>query len=235
MPGGRGRVLIVDDQEDMRFLLGMIFDEDGYEVQVAEDGEKGLALAQESDPALIILDLKMPGIGGWEVVARLRRARRPPPPVILVSGAREEITRGSLGPPVAGFLLKPFRVHEVLAMAARALEEARKTEPEEPPDRRREPRRAIVMPGKLLGADGQPIALGSILDLSRGGARFDLGISLEPGRKVEIAVEVPGLDAPLRLEGEIRWSKEGALGVQFSELTPAQMQQLEGVLDDGRN
>ena len=227
MSGSRGRVLIIDDQEDMRFLLGMIFDEEGYEVQVAENGEQGLMFAQETPPALIVLDLKMPGLGGWEVVARLK-LQRSVPPVILVSGARDEITRGSLGPPVAGFLLKPFRVHEVLEMAARALE-AHATP--EVPDRRRQPRRPIVIPGKLLGADGQPIALGTILDLSRGGARFDLGLSLEPGRKVEIAVDVPGLDAPLRLEGEIRWSKEGALGVQFDQLTSAQARRLEDLLE----
>ena len=229
MPGNGKRVLIIDDQEDMRFLLGTIFEEDGYEVEVAEDGLKGLDLVRKQAPSLIVLDLKMPGLDGWKVIDQLKLLANPPP-VLVVSGARDEINRGSLAPPVAGFLLKPFRVNEVLTMAERALEAERtKAEIE---DRRREPRRPLVMAGKLLGSDGQPIALGTILNLSRSGALFDLGLSLAPGKTIQIAVEVPGLGAPLQLEGEIRWSKEGALGVQFKEPTPAQARHLEQLLGD---
>jgi CheY-like chemotaxis protein len=221
------RVVIIDDQEDMRFLLGMIFDEAGYEAQLAEDGAKGLEMVAAQAPALIVLDLKMPGLSGWAVVERLKAAHSETP-VILVSGAQDEITRGSLAPPVAGFLLKPFRVEEVLRMAEQALEAHRAKE--EAADRRREPRRPLVMAGRLLSGDGQAIALGTIMNLSRGGTCFELGLSLEPGRTVRIAFDVPGMDGPVALEGEIRWSKEGTLGIQFSDLSPDQATHLEEIL-----
>jgi two-component system, response regulator, stage 0 sporulation protein F len=224
------RVVIIDDQEDMRFLLGMIFDEAGYDAHLAEDGAKGLQLVSAQEPALIILDLKMPGLSGWGVVEQLKAARSQTP-IILVSGAQDEITRGSLAPPVAGFLLKPFRVDEVLRMAQQALEAHRAEQAAA--DRRREPRRPLVMTGRLLGGDGQAIALGTIMNLSRGGTCFELGLPLQPGRTVRLALDVPGVEAPVALEGQIRWSKEGALGIQFHDLSPAQARELEALLDPG--
>jgi two-component system cell cycle response regulator DivK len=68
------RILIVDDSEDMRVLLAQILEEEGenYDVLFAEDGEQALAEAEREQPDLILLDMSLPGMSGWDVAARLR-------------------------------------------------------------------------------------------------------------------------------------------------------------------
>ena len=66
------RVLVVEDDEAMAVALRDGFDYEGYEVQVARDGEGGLELARTVKPDLIILDVMLPGMTGLEICQRLR-------------------------------------------------------------------------------------------------------------------------------------------------------------------
>jgi CheY-like chemotaxis protein len=228
-PAPKDRVVVIDDQLELRRLLGMILEEGGYEVHLAESGTEGLALVEKQRPSLIVLDLKMPGLDGWAVVDRLR-ATPNPPPVILISGIRDQITQGNLGNPIAGFLPKPFRVDEVLGMAGRAIEAARATQKDV--DRRRAARRPFVAEGLLLDHEGEPLARGTVVNISRGGARFDLGVGLTIGESVRMAMTVPGAPEPIVVVGEIRWSSEGTLGIQFQDLSPDAAGRLEEILVD---
>ena len=65
-------ILIVDDEQDLRDTLGAAFEEEGFLVLKSEDGQTGLASAFEHKPNLILLDLKMPNMGGLEVLKQLR-------------------------------------------------------------------------------------------------------------------------------------------------------------------
>jgi CheY-like chemotaxis protein len=65
-------ILIVDDSEDMRTLLGQVLEGEGYILFYAEDGEKAVAQAVEHHPNLILMDMSLPGISGWDAVQQLR-------------------------------------------------------------------------------------------------------------------------------------------------------------------
>jgi two-component system cell cycle response regulator DivK len=66
-------VLVVDDSDDMRILLEQILDEEGYTLFFAEDGETAIEQAIEYHPGLILMDMSLPGISGWEAVEQLRK------------------------------------------------------------------------------------------------------------------------------------------------------------------
>ena len=68
----RFRILVVDDEEDVRTFLTMVFEDAGAEVVTASDGDQAVAMASEHQPDLISLDLSMPGISGMEVLRRLQ-------------------------------------------------------------------------------------------------------------------------------------------------------------------
>src|ERR1700730_5770908 len=66
-------ILVVDDSEDMRVLLGQVLERAGYRVVFADDGQTSLTQAQLHHPDLILMDLSLPGIDGWEAVRHLRK------------------------------------------------------------------------------------------------------------------------------------------------------------------
>ena len=101
-----GRVLVVDDEEDIRSLMASVLDLQGYQVDQAADGASALGLLRDGNqPSLILLDLMMPGMNGWQVLHADPRLRGIP--VVLVSGAGDLAARAAaLG--VAGYLRKPF-------------------------------------------------------------------------------------------------------------------------------
>ena len=69
------RILVVDDSEDMRALLQRLLERAGYRVVVAEDGQASLTQAKLYHPALILMDMSLPDMDGWEAVEHLRKMR----------------------------------------------------------------------------------------------------------------------------------------------------------------
>ena len=69
-------VLVVDDSEDMRVLLYQLLHDEGYGVLQAEDGLQALQQAREYQPDLILMDMSLPGMNGWEVVQHLRQMQK---------------------------------------------------------------------------------------------------------------------------------------------------------------
>jgi DNA-binding response OmpR family regulator len=87
-----GKVLVVDDEEQIRDLFRTVLTAIGYEVNVASSGEEAIELATSVDPDVVILDLNMPGIGGLETCSRLRAEDKTSlVPIIVLTGfgARE--------------------------------------------------------------------------------------------------------------------------------------------------
>jgi two-component system phosphate regulon response regulator PhoB len=82
-----GRVLIVDDHEDIRRMFARAVKACGHEALTAPDGEEGIATATEQRPALVILDLMMPGITGFDVLRSLRADPRTRDGAIVIFSA----------------------------------------------------------------------------------------------------------------------------------------------------
>lgn len=121
------RVLVIDDDRRIREMLRRNLVADGYLVDVAADGESGLRRLRETEPDLLVLDVNMPGMSGFEVCRVVRRERRGVPVLLLTA-------RGEVGDRVAGldagaddYLPKPF-AYEELAARIRAL--VRRAHPE---------------------------------------------------------------------------------------------------------
>jgi CheY-like chemotaxis protein len=115
----RGRILVVDDDRDLRDLLAAVLSSAGYEVLTAENGAAALSVLRTVLPDLIILDLMMPVMNGWQ----FREAQNALPdyariPVVCLSGhhaARHQAS--ALG--ISACVLKPFEIDDLLAAVNR--------------------------------------------------------------------------------------------------------------------
>ncbi len=118
------RILVVDDAKENIQAISAILRDKGYQVLVATDGQKALDLLEKVRPDLILLDIMMPGMDGFEVCARLKASPNwVEIPVIFLSGKTEtaDIVRGfELG--AVDYVGKPFNAHELLARVATHLE-----------------------------------------------------------------------------------------------------------------
>ena len=113
----RERILVIEDETDIVDLLKYNLKKDGFEVDTAAEGERGLDLARSKAYDLVVLDLMLPGIDGLEVCRRLRSdARTEHVPVIMVTSKSEEtdvLVGLSLG--ADDYVTKPFSIKELLA------------------------------------------------------------------------------------------------------------------------
>ena len=109
------RILIVEDEKNIVDILVFNLNRDGYDTLEAYDGEAGLQLAMEQDPDLILLDLMLPKMNGFDVCRAIRSAGRTTP--ILMLTAREEETDKVLGLELGAddYITKPFSMRELLA------------------------------------------------------------------------------------------------------------------------
>lgn len=110
----RRRVLIIDDERELRTMLSSYLQAEGFETLEAPDGLLGLESAAKTEPDLIILDVGLPGIDGFEVLRRLRQ--RSDVPVIMLTARAEEMDR-VVGLTVGAddYVTKPFSPREVSA------------------------------------------------------------------------------------------------------------------------
>ncbi|TLS51523.1 response regulator transcription factor [Paenibacillus antri] len=111
----RETVLVIDDDEKITSMLrrGLAFE--GYGVRTARNGAEGLEAIRQEEPDVIVLDIMMPGVDGWEVCRRLREAGSRVP--VLMLTAKDEVSdrvRG-LDAGADDYLVKPFALEELLA------------------------------------------------------------------------------------------------------------------------
>jgi phosphate regulon transcriptional regulator PhoB len=159
-PRHAGRVLVVEDERDVAELIRYNLAREGYEVIVAPNGADALKHARESHPDIVLLDIMVPQLNGWEVCRRLKQdAETRGIPVIMVTGRVEE------GDKVLGFemgaddyVTKPFSPRELIARI-----------------------RAVVRRGKPDGREKKPQLRSGDLEIDR--HRFEVRMK---GRAVEL-------------------------------------------------
>jgi two-component system OmpR family response regulator len=108
------RVLVIEDEPELLRALAQALREDGYAVDEADDGEDGLFKATSWDYDAIVLDLMLPRLDGWGVLARLRRERKTPVLILTARDAVGDRVRG-LDAGADDYLVKPFELAELLA------------------------------------------------------------------------------------------------------------------------
>lgn len=111
-------ILVVDDEPQMRAMLGALLRQNGYQVSEAEDGDAALKMAGSTDVDLIILDLLMPGKEGLETLMAFRKEKNPPRIIAVSGGARSigaDFLPAALKLGACRTFQKPFRSEELLA------------------------------------------------------------------------------------------------------------------------
>ena len=118
------KALIADDDHKVRTTAAEVLTTEGFEVVLAANGEEALELFSAASPDVVIVDLKMPGCGGLEVLRRVK-AKAPEVPVILITGYGEVKTAvEAMRSGAYDFLAKPFMLEDFVATVVRALERA---------------------------------------------------------------------------------------------------------------
>lgn len=109
------RILLVDDEVELADPLSRVLTRDGYEVDVAYDGEKGSALAAQGNYELLILDWMLPGRSGLEICQQIRRAGKNTPVLFLTAKDTIDDRVQGLDAGADDYLVKPFELRELLA------------------------------------------------------------------------------------------------------------------------
>ena len=116
------RILIVDDDDAHRLMLVEALRQDGFETVDAESGEKALETAADGVFDLVLLDLKMPGIGGLETLRRLKRSNPPLPVLIMTAYASVQTAVEALKEGAYDYLIKPLDIGELIDAVRSGLE-----------------------------------------------------------------------------------------------------------------
>ena len=109
-------ILVVEDDVDLNDMMGTVLEAARFRVARARNGLEGLAEIDRELPDLILLDMKMPVMDGWEFAARLKAARSGNIPIVVVTAAADPRARAvEIG--AQGYLSKPFDLEELLRCA----------------------------------------------------------------------------------------------------------------------
>jgi DNA-binding response OmpR family regulator len=124
------RILVADDDPVILRLLQVNFALEGYQVDTAARGEEALDKAKEHHPDVILLDVMMPGLDGWEVCRRLKedQATSGIPVIFLSARAQDQDRRRGYELGVAAYVTKPFDPGELIEVVQRALGQTPETQ-----------------------------------------------------------------------------------------------------------
>ena len=109
------RILFVDDDDDLRYLVNIWLSSQSYEVTTAQNGAAALELAEKSPPNLILLDMRMPVMDGWAFARVYRQRPGPHAPIVVLTAARDAAERAA-DIAADGYLGKPFDLNELLTV-----------------------------------------------------------------------------------------------------------------------
>ncbi|MGI5978553.1 MAG: response regulator transcription factor [Oscillospiraceae bacterium] len=123
------KALVVEDDGNIAELLRLYLEKDGFEVSIAADGGTGVRLAQTEEPDILLLDIMLPVLDGWQVCRKVRETSRVPIIMLTAKGETYDKVNG-LEMGADDYIVKPFEVKELLARIHAVL---RRTEPDAAP------------------------------------------------------------------------------------------------------
>lgn len=120
----RKRILVTDDDACILRLVSTILRRAGYDVDTAVNGHQALEKINGTDYNVVVLDLMMPGLSGFEVLARLQTREGVPRYVVVMSAASQDIVTNAINRNVFAALRKPFEIDELIAAVGGCIAEA---------------------------------------------------------------------------------------------------------------
>jgi PAS domain S-box-containing protein len=121
-PGKSLRILVIDDEETVRNVLAKMLSQANHQVTVAKDGEEGIRLFREKEFDIVLTDLGMPGMSGWEVCKSIKRMKSSTP-VGMITGWGMELSQGKMKEYGLDFLLsKPFDFNQIVKVVSETIE-----------------------------------------------------------------------------------------------------------------
>jgi DNA-binding response OmpR family regulator len=145
-----GPILIIEDDKKTASLVALYLEREGFQVRIAYDGQQGLEMARQHPPVLVILDLMLPVIDGWEVCRQLRKSSDVP--IIMLTARSEEtdlVSGLTLG--ADDYVAKPFSPQELVARVKAVLRRGRLGPQKE--------NRLLTYQGLVLDADKHKVTL----------------------------------------------------------------------------
>ena len=114
------RLLVVDDDAAIREMLNLVLVSEGFDVTTVADGASALASTERIRPDLILLDMKMPVMDGWQFLQRYRQQPGPRVPVVVVTAAQDD-RRLAADVGADGYVAKPFSIDDLLRVVHRCI------------------------------------------------------------------------------------------------------------------
>ena len=114
------KILVADDDEEIRGALSRILAD--YDLVSAEDGKTALKLAASEKPAVVLLDVAMPGLDGLQVLRKLREMRHAPAVIMITGDSSEETVKKALSTGVFSYIIKPVEKDQVREQVRRAFQ-----------------------------------------------------------------------------------------------------------------
>ena len=113
-------ILVAEDEADLRDILKVTLEQEGYRVILASDGDKAIKRIEKKSFQMALIDLKMPGVNGKELVFKIKQIN-PLMPIVIVTGSPDFKEEVSLKKQVYEYIYKPFRLNELVGVVKEAL------------------------------------------------------------------------------------------------------------------
>ena len=153
-----GLVLVIDDDADIRGLVAELLGRAGLSVEQAEDGRSGLRALHQTPPDLVVLDVSMPDMDGWQTLERIRDVSAVPVLMLTARGAELERVRG-LKAGADDYVVKPFGSQELVARVEALLRRAPAPGPAVLQERYDDDRLSIDFARRAVTFDGGEVSL----------------------------------------------------------------------------
>ncbi len=206
-------ILFIDDDPRSRELVTATLAGADFEVLSAPDGLSGIELAHTAKPAVIILDMVMPGMDGISVLQRLKLDPdlKDIPVIGITASSDLKYTEKAFGAGAQCFLAKPFRPETLLCMVELAADVARRETPMQ--RRRRHPRHFAEIPVRCLVREDETRTwevVGRTGNVSLGGLLLLLPKTVAPGTSIQLGLALP--TGPITAKGTIVWGHPQSMG-----------------------
>jgi DNA-binding response OmpR family regulator len=114
MDRGKSTILVVDDNQDIRDLITLILEDEGYPILVAAEGESALNIITIHNPDLVLLDVMMPGRSGIDVLEEIRSSHNSVPVVMITAKSQGVDIDRAIEAGATSYIIKPFRADVLL-------------------------------------------------------------------------------------------------------------------------